>query len=447
MESININDIIPKPDLGIRKVLKFGSLTKHQYKSQKDNLLGTIVKDGKNLHAFILIPIKGGRYRIFNMRKYFSIIKDAIHFIEHQFKWYTEGLGRESMLNFKPICALCAKNEANKKNTHYLTDGIIRSCLNEGGSNAREKGLYYDFSNNAFFTDMNFQRATSYEGLKESLGREPTEEEIEKAKKVPFSEDYVFCNSCEDIFSNIESEFIDNILPKIRENPDLENGELEIENIKLARLFFLIQIWRTAVCEPQFEIDKELLERMRNQILNHEELNIEELKKMSISITYLKTEGEKREEEFTKNLVGIMTQDNPKVIFFNDFLIQFYPDNNNIVFNDFYGINNKENFEDFINYQEDKFSVNVLSNENRLKSLETLAKTEKVGQTHEFYMGTFIEFWEKVFGEIPSQDVKKEFFEELFDYDDLPAAQKMSMERVMKVTSEFAMKKYQKRRR
>ncbi|MBK8657107.1 MAG: hypothetical protein IPN20_25120 [Haliscomenobacter sp.] len=138
----NINDIIPKHDLETRRVLKFGNLTKHQYKSEKDNLLGIIVKDEKNnLHAFILILIKGGGYRIFNMRKGFSIIKDAVYFIEHQFKWYTEGLGRERMLNFKPICALCAKNEANKKNTHYLTDGIIRSCLNEDGSNVREKGF------------------------------------------------------------------------------------------------------------------------------------------------------------------------------------------------------------------------------------------------------------------------------------------------------------------
>ncbi|MBK8657106.1 MAG: hypothetical protein IPN20_25115 [Haliscomenobacter sp.] len=292
---------------------------------------------------------------------------------------------------------------------------------------------------------MNFQRATSYESLKESLGREPTEDEIEKAKKVPFSEDYVFCNHCEGIFSNIESEFIDNIFSELRENPDLKNGEFKIENVKLARLFFLIQIWRTAVCEPQFEIDNGLLERMRNQILNHEEINIEELKELAISITYLKTEGEKREKEYTRNMVGVVTQENPKVIFFNDFLIQFYP-NNNIVFNDVYGINNEENFEDFINYQEDKFSVNVLSNEERLKFLETLAKTEKVGQTHEFYMGAFIELWEKVFEKSPSKDVKKEFFKVLFDYTDLPEAQKMSRERVLKVTSEFVMKKYQERR-
>jgi hypothetical protein len=44
------------------------------------------------------------------------------------------------------ICALCKEREANKKNTHYLTDGVIRSCLNHDGGNERENGLYFDVS-------------------------------------------------------------------------------------------------------------------------------------------------------------------------------------------------------------------------------------------------------------------------------------------------------------
>lgn len=45
------------------------------------------------------------------------------------------------------ICKFCEHNEATKKNTHYLTDGIIRSCLNIGGTNSREKGMMFDISN------------------------------------------------------------------------------------------------------------------------------------------------------------------------------------------------------------------------------------------------------------------------------------------------------------
>jgi len=59
------------------------------------------------------------------------------------------------------ICALCKNREADKKNTHYLTDGIIRSCLNQDGSGDREKGFYFDLSNKSSYVEFNFQRETS----------------------------------------------------------------------------------------------------------------------------------------------------------------------------------------------------------------------------------------------------------------------------------------------
>jgi len=48
------------------------------------------------------------------------------------------------------------------------------------------------------------------------MGRYSTDEEIEDAKNVPFSVDYVFCASYEDIFSKIEASFVKKILPKFR---------------------------------------------------------------------------------------------------------------------------------------------------------------------------------------------------------------------------------------
>lgn len=55
------------------------------------------------------------------------------------------------------ICALCKNREADKKNTHYLTDGIIRSCLNQDGSGDREKGFYFDLSNKSSYVEFNFK--------------------------------------------------------------------------------------------------------------------------------------------------------------------------------------------------------------------------------------------------------------------------------------------------
>src|SRR5687768_3219748 len=99
-------------------------------------------------------------------------------------------------------CALCQIREADKKNTHFLTDSIIRSCLNFDGSNEREKGFYYDISTDKTFTDFNFQRVGE-EVIEKAVGRLATDEELEKARKIPFSVDYVFCTACESIFTKI----------------------------------------------------------------------------------------------------------------------------------------------------------------------------------------------------------------------------------------------------
>ncbi len=114
------------------------------------------------------------------------------------------------------ICKLCGIKEANKKNTHYLTDSIIRSCLNVDGVNQREKGFMFNVSNRKVFMEFNFQRETPISSVESALGREPSEDEIEKAKQNAYSVDYVFCSSCEDIFTDIESVFVNEILPQLR---------------------------------------------------------------------------------------------------------------------------------------------------------------------------------------------------------------------------------------
>lgn len=136
------------------------------------------------------------------------------------------------------ICALCKNREANKKNTHFLTDGIIRSCLNFNGSKEREKGFYFDVSNDNAFIEFNFQRGTSVDTLKSMFGRDITDEEIEKAKLIPFSVDNIFCSICESYFTEIENNFIRDILPIFRNTDLTDKSIINLTNIKTVRLFF-----------------------------------------------------------------------------------------------------------------------------------------------------------------------------------------------------------------
>jgi len=334
------------------------------------------------------------------------------------------------------ICALCQEREANKKNTHYLTDGIIRSCLNQDGSGEREKGFYFDLSNNSAFVEFNFQRETSIPKLEESLGREATDEEIENAKEIPFSVDYVFCSVCEDLFTSIESDFIDNILPRFRESDLNDNEEIEISECKEIRLFFYLQLWRTHICEQTLKLPENISESLREIILTYETVDNEELNKFPLSITYLQTLGGLK--EYTTNFVGFTNDKNPYLIFMNDFIIQFFDSDEEIRFLDFHGLNS-ENYQQFINQNEGGFKVKIVQNTERKQLLNDIIKGEKVKQTLKFYKDSFNKLWFMMFGGNPPIQITQEYINEITgdEFDIL----KYSKERIVELTRDFIMKR------
>jgi hypothetical protein len=333
-------------------------------------------------------------------------------------------------------CALCQEREANKKNTHYLTDGIIRSCLNQDGSGEREKGFYFDLSNKSAFVEFNFQRETSIPKLEESLGREPTHEEIEKAKQIPFSVDYVFCSVCEDIFTSIESNFIDNILPKFRESDLNNNEEIEIAECREIRLFFYLQLWRTHICEQTLKLPEHIAESLREIILTYETVDNEELDKFPLSITYLQTLGGLK--EYTTNFVGFTNDKNPYLIFMNDFIIQFFDSDEEIRFFDFHGLNSG-NYQEFVNQNEGEFKVKIVQNKERKQLLNDIIKGEKVKQTLKFYKDSFNKLWFMMFAGNPPIQITQEYINEITgdEFDIL----KYSKERIVELTRDFIMKR------
>jgi hypothetical protein len=310
------------------------------------------------------------------------------------------------------LCALCKEKEANKTNTHYLTDAIIRTCLNLDGSKEREHGLYFDVSSDSPFINFNFQRGTSVSKLEEKLGREATEEEIEKAMQIPFSVDNVFCSDCEAKFTEIENKFTQNILPKHRENDltDLKELDFDGQDSVTYKLFFYLQVWRTSICEQQFDIDTDVQEELRKTILNHVEINQDNLPIYPLVITYMQTTG--GEAEYTRNLVGCTNDRNPNFLLMNDFIIQFFDSIDDVKQTDFYGLNEYNTFNDFVCIDNDSLKIKIIPNEMRLEILDRITKEEQAQYTIAFLEEYFKRIWFQIFqGATPHPSIVQRYKE------------------------------------
>ena len=331
-------------------------------------------------------------------------------------------------------CALCKEREANKKNTHFLTDAIIRSCLNLEGSKEREKGFYFELSNDNAFIGFNFQRGTSVDKLKSSLGRDVTDEEIEKAKSIPFSVDYVFCSVCESIFTEIENKFINDILSGFRDTDLTGKNTTYLADIKTVRLFFYIQIWRTSVCKSTFKISDDVAEDLRNIILNHTTVNTNELSHFPLAITYLQTTG--GEAEYTSNFVGFSDDINPNLIIMNDFIIQFYEKSNAVKFFNFYDLTTEQNYKNLINCNEQQFIVNIFHNDRRKQLIRDFITYERVKPTIQYHVDHFEKLWLELFGVYPPIQTTQEYLQTLTGGNELNVLQ-YTKENIIEVTAKF----------
>jgi len=326
---------------------------------------------------------------------------------------------------------MCQDNPADKTNTHYLTDGVIRTCLNEEGVNIREKGLMFNISLDKNSIEAKFQRNTSQKAIKQMFGRDASDSEIDDAKKVPFSVDHFFCSACEKRFTEIEEYFLKEILPQLRGNDFDGKTEIVFDNL-LVRKFFLLQIYRTAVCDPELKISTEMLEKLRLIILNAE-TDSEEVKSVPLNITYLNTVGDNY--EYTKNTVGTASEGENRLILFNDFIIHFHESNDFPAFIDFWGLNEKDTFADFTNYQEENFKIKILNNKERLQFWNRYYK-EKAHQQISFYRSKFTRSYIRMYGVPPHPSYLQKFVTAIIygnDIKDEPRYSSAQFEKMLKL--------------
>jgi hypothetical protein len=331
-----------------------------------------------------------------------------------------------------PICALCKKNKPDKKNTHFLTDAIIRPCLNEDGSNEREKGFYYDISTGKMDTEFNFQRGATEATFLKEMGRLPTDEENKKARVIPFSVDYIFCTDCENKFTKIEDAFTKKFLPEFREKNMEQTTGFETFDYKTVRMFFLLQVWRTSICTQILKLSPLIEEQLR--VIIHEDLQ-EEVNKFLLNVTYLNTTGGAK--EYTTNFVGYASGKNPYIIFMNDFVIQFFEPVMFIGYMRLYGINHPLSFGLFNNYKEKKFFLKVINNVKRKEILKEAVLDIRVKPLINSFANSFVNDWVKQFGEHPGDKLTQTFIQGLVDWSDLPTIEQLSKERVAAYIDDF----------
>ncbi|MBC6994896.1 hypothetical protein QWY85_13905 [Neolewinella lacunae] len=261
-------------------------------------------------------------------------------------------------------CLLCGINEATRSNTHYLTDSIIRSALNVDGKNIRDTGLFWQFSTQKAGARFGFQQATNIAKLEEVLGRQPTDEEIAHAvAETAFSVDNHFCPSCEVHFGEIERPFIETTLPKFR-GADLTGiSEIGVEDVRISRAFFLLQVLRSALCDKAFNVSSGVLDDLKYLILNFQDADVTQFTKYPLLVTYLQTTG--GQTAYTENQVGFVVYDIHRIILMNDFVVQFFEKEPDVVLADFNDLYDLSDFEHFLNIHEEIFLFKIFSNKQR----------------------------------------------------------------------------------
>lgn len=300
-------------------------------------------------------------------------------------------------------CKLCLLEKKPKSNTHYLSDFIIKTALNEDGVNTRGKGIYWGIDSRKLAVDFKFQQEASPETLENLLGRKTTPTENKNAEdNIDFTVSNSFCKECEDIFTIIETEFVNKIISKFR-NSNLQNIKEKVltdKESRITRLFFLLQFWRTSECDSTLKLSAVLKEKLRIKILDADNTELEDI---PLSITYLETLRDPDDPNLgnnykTLNVVSIQECSNPCVIILNDFVIQLYEDLN-FPFYSLYGINDSADYIKYLNHNQPLFKVKVLPNEERkavLRIYFSLAAKSFIRNHALFFLDTFTQQFKKL---------------------------------------------------
>jgi hypothetical protein len=323
-------------------------------------------------------------------------------------------------------CLFCRKREANQTGSHILTSSLISHCINEPGKRGRNKELMFGISQDGE-TDLYVGREISIEKIEDVKGRDMTDEELQ-ANNNELVIDNIYCRECEALFAKIENEFSKSLLGRLR------NGEKDIEENILLRLYFLIQIWRLSTVKyNDWALEKDYEENLRETLYtacnSYPELSdeiSERINSIPIIIHHLETEEGKESD----NIVGVPDEINPYVFFLCDFILQLFPGGLPEELPSPHGINDGFGAE-VIQVSEDTIVVNHISNAHR-KSIVKSVFQGQAGPALKSYIGQFVKTATKN-GIVISGELIAQFVRELVSEPDVQISERYSQERVKEV--------------
>lgn len=254
-----------------------------------------------------------------------------------------------------------------------------------------------------------------------------------KLKKNAFSVDFFFCSDCEKLFTKLENEFIDKILPQLRSVNFQEANKrtIKFEDFTTIRKFFLLQFWRTSVCDPSFDLSDSFRDKLFKGIFEDDPI----LKEIPLRVTYLNTIGD--DFEYTKNLVGILKDKSNFVIFFNDFVLQAFESESDINFIELFGLNQIDAYSKSFNISEAQFSIDILFNEERIDFASRLYQKDFVKNTLDLYQHIFISHFYATFGHHPHPRIIASFIQGIIFGKDCTEEKRYSVERFMNYANNY----------
>lgn len=276
------------------------------------------------------------------------------------------------------------------------------------GNPRRDTGLLYELPHDGRPMEILIQRDTNPQAFEKALGREPNDGDIKRGQRSPHSYDCLFCSDCEKMFGQIETQFCQEFLPKIRNHALKSTTPLSFEESDTIRLFILIQFWRSAVSSAELELSDDLKTRIRAIILNYAQGQEINAKEIPISVTYLQTLGDPM--EFTANSVGYASGGNPYIVFMGEFILQIYDVESTLENFDYFGVSEAVTLGNHVNKNETQFRIGIIPDEIRRRCIHQLHITKTVPPFRRLIIQHFIKTYIDHCGGFPADDIVERFW-------------------------------------